>query len=254
MSFPVSAGAPRRQAHLVPATARRLAVRPRNRRRFAMALQISRPHRSAGSRGAGDVPPRAARREPSPARPGSRSARACARRPRRPGSGPHAGTAAGLAPGGTFPARPRRVRDHPGRVSSRWAGPVAVRRHQHLLPAPAVALHDRQRAQRRRRDVARGGPGLGVRRRLGRQLHGAAAEALRVRRRRVRLAGLRHLQGRPARPAAGARAGEQLARLRRHGAVRDLVPRACPTTPTAPRPTTTCSTAPSPSRTATAPT
>ena len=101
---------------------------------------------------------------------------------------------------------------------------MAVRRHQHLLPAPAVALHDRQRAQRRGGDVAGGGPGLGVRRRLRRQLHRAAAEAVRVRRRRVRFAGLRHLQGGPARPAAGARAGEQLARLRRHGAVRELVP------------------------------
>ena len=143
--------------------------------------------------------------------------------PRRP-PGPDPGHAGGLTVGGNVPGRPSRVRDHPGRGVLRGRRRVAVRRHQHLLPAPAVALHDRQRAQRRGRDVAGGGPGLGVRRRLGRQLHRAAAEAVRVRRRRVRLAGLRHLQGGPARPAAGARAGEQLARLRRHGAVRELVP------------------------------
>ena len=50
------------------------------------------------------------------------------------------------------------------------------------------------------------GAGLGVRRRLRQRLHATAARALRLRRRRVRLARLHNLQGRPAWPAAGARA------------------------------------------------
>ena len=66
---------------------------------------------------------------------------------------------------------------------------------------------------------------VGVRRRVRPVVQAAAALALRLRRGRLRQPRLRRLEGRPARHPAGPAAGQQLARLRRHAAVRQLVPR-----------------------------
>ena len=161
-----------REAHLVPATARHLAG--------PSSYPAGGPpwlHRISRIPGRGGTSRRGAARRDDHRRGGARA--------RRGRSGPAAAAdrdrtlaAAATARGaerlpGPVP-QPEFVTTRGG-IVLRGRRRVAVRRHQHLLPAPAVALHDRQRAQRRGRDVAGGGPGLGVRRRLRRQLHGAAA-------------------------------------------------------------------------------
>ncbi|KDN81033.1 hypothetical protein KCH_71270 [Kitasatospora cheerisanensis KCTC 2395] len=102
---------------------------------------------------------------------------------------------------------------------------VPLRRHQLLLPPPAVPLHDRRGARRRRRDGPDRDPRLGLRRRRRPLPPRPAAPAVPVRRSGLRQSRLRGPQGPTARPAPGSPPGQQLARLRRHAPVRLLVPR-----------------------------
>ena len=136
------------------------------------------------------------------------------------------------------PPEPLRSRPEPELRARRTT--VPLRRLQLLLPAPAVPLHDRLRAQRRRRNVADRGARLGVRGRREPEIRCSRSRTSTTK--TPSTPSTTRCEGRAARRQARAPPGEQLARLRGHAAVREVVPGACRTTLTARRSTTTAST------------